>query len=948
MVCASCGSANPDDVKFCGQCGKGISRGDQVETVVLEGAATAAALTRTQYETGVLSPPPDATQSATWGVPRVAAAPIDLQSGSAFGSRYRIEALLGEGGMGAVYRAYDSELGRIVALKLVRPELASSPQTMKRFKQELLLASKISHKNILRIHDLGDVNGVKFITMALVEGADLANVIEKIGRLPFDRALNFAKQLCAALDAAHSEGVVHRDLKPQNILVDQADHVYVSDFGLAKSLEAEATLLTRTGQILGTPRYMSPEQVEGGVIDHRSDIYSLGLIFYEMFTSDVPFRGESTLQLMYQRINERPKDPRTVCPDLPPYVANIILKCLEKDAAKRYQQAREILADLESATAPEVTTPGLRPRDATRTISIQLPQPSRRWWLSTAAIVLLAIAALFATPVTRGWIFRSQGGVQHYLAVLPFRVADNADTTRYAADGVVDSLSAKLSGLRNVYVASANAVNGIIDKRNIDQQDPAKIARALGVTMLLSGTVQSSGDNVAFTISLDQTGKNAGNLLHRDFEGKRADLLTLEDNAFKGLVSALEIRPSNDELARTSTKPTEDSAAYELYLKGRSLFSSAQSVESLQSAAQLFEDATKSDPRFALAYAGLADTYLKIWDRTKDSVWSQRALGAAQQAQALNDSLPEVHFSLGRVDTYTGKTAEAIAELQRALELAPNSDEALRRLGGAYLAAGQQQEAIAAYAKATQINPYFWQNFTQLGAALFRMGKNDKALAAFQRVTELDPDRASGYANVGAVYLREAKWNDAIPMFQRAIKLQPTPAYYSNLGYAYYFLERYGDAVPMFAKAVEMAPNNVKFRGNLADAYRWSRQRDKAMAAYDQAIDLAYKSYQVNPKDAEVLGELAVFYAKKMDKAKATDFISRAREIDRSANELMYEEAIVHALAGDTALSLSSLSQALHNGYAWNEAAIDPELKSLRARPEFQNLAREYSSVLQK
>ena len=259
--------------------------------------------------------------------------------------------------MGAVYKAHDSELGRMVALKLVHPELATSPQIMQRFKQELLLASKITHKNILRIHDLGDVDGVKFISMVFVEGSDMARVIEKSGGLTIERALKYAKQLCGALQAAHDEGVVHRDLKPQNVLIDQADNLYVSDFGLAKSLGADLTAMTRVGQVLGTPRYMSPEQVEAKDVDHRSDLYSLGLIFYEMFTATLPFRAESTLQLMYKHVNEAPLDPRMACPGLPPYIANVIMKCLEKDPAKRYQSAHEILADLESQSAPAPSPP---------------------------------------------------------------------------------------------------------------------------------------------------------------------------------------------------------------------------------------------------------------------------------------------------------------------------------------------------------------------------------------------------------------------------------------------------------------------------------------------------------------------------------------------------------------------------------------------------------------
>ncbi|HLH17516.1 MAG TPA: serine/threonine-protein kinase, partial [Bryobacteraceae bacterium] len=224
---------------------------------------------------GAGAPGPGMTWGAIHSQPGAVGA-AGFTPGSEFG-RYRIEGRIGEGGMGAVYRALDTELNRTVALKLVRPELATNPQAMQRFKQELLLASRISHKNILRIHDLGDWNGVKFISMAFVEGTDLAGLLDREGRLPQERALRFTRQLAAALEAAHAEGVVHRDLKPQNILIDRGDNVYISDFGLAKSLEAEISMGTRTGQILGTPRYMSPEQVEAREVDSRSDLYSLGL-----------------------------------------------------------------------------------------------------------------------------------------------------------------------------------------------------------------------------------------------------------------------------------------------------------------------------------------------------------------------------------------------------------------------------------------------------------------------------------------------------------------------------------------------------------------------------------------------------------------------------------------------------------------------------------------------
>jgi tetratricopeptide (TPR) repeat protein/TolB-like protein len=921
MLCPACKTPVPASARQCPACGTPAPADDRTEIL----------------ETAPLEEEDADTQ---------------LRPGSSFGTRYRIEKLLGAGGMGAVYKAYDTELGRMVAIKLVRRELATSRQIMQRFKQELLLASRISHKNILRIHDLGEVDGIKFITMAFVEGADLAGLVEKNGRLPQDRALKFAKQLCAALDAAHSEGVVHRDLKPQNILVDHADQIYVSDFGLAKSLEPDMTAMTQAGQVLGTPRYMSPEQVEAKDLDQRSDLYSLGLIFYEMFTAELPFRAESSFQLMYKQVHEAAKDPRTVCPDLPEYIANIVLKCLEKDPAKRYQSAREILTDLESQSAPPIVSAAAAGASAgsstsvgataagNKTISIQVPKPARPgWWLAAGGIVLAAALA-FAVPGIRHRILPSRGSnagqptIQHYMAVLPFRVTGDDENGKYIADGVVDSLSAKLSGLRNVYVAPANAVSAAAK-----QPDQQKLARALGVKLLLTGTVTTGANNaVAITVTLNDTANKNQNLLHQDFSGVRQDLLTLEDQIFNKLVSTLAIKQSNEEMLRSTARPTENIGAYEIYLKGRNLWRGSQNANDLDKAIGLFNQAIKIDPRFALAYAGLADADRRMYDQTKDAVWTQRALGAAQQAQSLNDNLPEVHFTLGSIYTTTGRTAEAIAELQRALQLAPNSDEALRRLGTAYLNANQPQQAIDSYTKATDVNPYLWTNYNQLGIAYFQLGQNDQALKTFQHVTALAPDRAEGWANMGAVHYQQGKWNECIPEFQKAIELHPNAMYFSNLGTTYFYLSRYDDAAKMFEKAVSMAGNNARFRVYLADAYRWSGQTAKASTTYDDAISLAYKTIQVNPKDAETLGYLAIAYAKKGDAKQAAQFIVRARAIDNQSNELMYEEATIYTLAGQFKEALESLGQALRSGYPLEEAKSDPELKRLRETPEYAKL----------
>ena len=314
-----------------------------------------------------------------------------------FGPRYRIEKMIGAGGMGNVYKAFDKELSRTVALKTLLPELVSDYLLTQRFKQELLLASKISHRNILRIHDLGEVDGVKFITMAFIEGKDLNQLLKEEGPLPLERSLKIARQLCEALDAAHSEGVVHRDFKPQNVLVGANDHVYVSDFGLATSLETAKMGMTRTGAVMGTPRYMSPEQVEGKPVDSRSDLYALGLVLYEMVAGATPFSGDSTWQLMYQRVQVMPKDVKLVNPALPDYVARVIMHCLEKDPANRYQSAKEILADLDAGRSPSLT--------GTRTVQINLPVFEKRWWYAAGDGIILLVGLFFAIPKTRHWVF---------------------------------------------------------------------------------------------------------------------------------------------------------------------------------------------------------------------------------------------------------------------------------------------------------------------------------------------------------------------------------------------------------------------------------------------------------------------------------------------------------------------------------------------------------------
>jgi eukaryotic-like serine/threonine-protein kinase len=874
-----------------------------------------------------------------------------LSPGSDFGTRYRIQSLLGQGGMGRVYKALDKTLDRVIAIKVVRQGMMADSDALDRFKQELLLASKISHKNILRIHDMGELGDVKFITMAYVEGQDLHQVLQDNPKLPFERVLSFSQQLADALTAAHSEGVIHRDLKPQNILVAKNDQIYVSDFGLAKSFEDNNVATSRTGAFLGTPRYMSPEQVEGKPADQRSDLYAYGLILYEMVAGDVPFKGETTLQVMYQRIKETPKSPKLLNPELPNWFDNVIMRCLERDPETRYQSAAEIVFDLQGARSSVIPRGG---GTATRTVQIQIPQFAERRWTWVVAGVLALVILAFAISPLRHLILGSRATKSgaavsdipslaqgRFVAVLPFRVLGDEKSLGYVAEGLNEALSAKLFQLKDLRLASNAAVASVSDKDPLE-----KTARAVGANLLVTGVVQGSGDNMRIIVNLDDVpdGKRTWS---QEFSGVTKDLLSIEDQISAQLVTALAVKATNEEMAHAAERPTDNVEAYDLYLRGNQALKGPDSVKAAQSATEFFQQSIKQDPSFALAYTGLADASLLMYRSNKDSFWSEKALGAAERAEQLKESLPEVHFSLGTVYMKTGKTAQAIAELKRGLQLAPNSDQGYVRLGSAYLDSGQANQAVEAYKKAIEVNPYYWGSHMDLGDAYLSSGDNQKALAEFQRVTELEPENASGWMNIGVGYDRLGAYEQAIPAFQKSLELHPTWDAYSNLSSIYFNLHRYAEAVQTAEKAVELGPNQETAVGNLADAYRWSGQKDKANTTYEKAISLGFKELQVNPQDTDAMAGLALYYAKKGEPDKGMEFIRRARAIDGNDVELLYIQAVVENLSNHSADALRDLQQALSKGYPAKEADSDPELGSLKDRPEFNAILKRFSTKSQ-
>ena len=871
-----------------------------------------------------------------------------LQQGVLFGGRYEILGVLGQGGMGAVYKARDRELDRLIALKVIRPELAMDPAILQRFKQELILSRNITHKNVVRIYDLGEADGIRFISMEYVDGEDLRTMLRRHGKLSSQEAIAVVEQVCRALDSAHSEGVIHRDLKPQNIMRDKHGRIVVMDFGLARSLGDSG--LTQTGAIVGTLEYMSPEQALGTTLDQRSDIFSVGLIFYELLTGKAPYEADTAIASLMKRTREEARQASDVDASVPKSLSAIVARCLEREPANRYHSAVELLQQL---TTWE-TNPNISAEALSKMIAHPVVRPSRfnldlpgKSWMWIAGAVLVVVLATFAGRTLLNRPGTSSGesaqGIPSlkqgkYVAILPLKLVGDQKALGYVADGIQEALAAKLFQLKEIHLASSDAVDKVAAK----DLPLSKFARELGVNLVLQGMVQGNSDKLRVTLSLDDaaTGKR---LWSQEFPGAPGDVLALEDQIYGTVATALALKPTDEEQARVGAHPTENVKAYDLYLQGRNTLRNGHNQDAYRQAVGLFEQAIEKDSNFALAYSGLADASLRMYGESKEGVWAQKATLAAQQAEQRSNNLPEVHLSLGSVYSVTGKYTQAVTELKRALELAPNSDEAYRNLGDAYSFSGQSDEAIAAYQKAVAANAYYWTNHTALGNAYLGLGENAKALPEFQKVIEIAPDSPMGYEGVGSVYVREGKWGEAIPQFQKALALAPDSTTYSNLGTAYFWLKNYDQATKMYEKAVEMTPSNEELFGNLGDAYRWSGHSEQAAAAYSKAISLAFQQLQVNPRSATIMGDLGLLYAKKFDGPNALQYTNQARAISPDDVQLMYSEALVKALVGKPEDAIKPLKLALEKGYPAQEAWNDPELQKLQALPQFSQLVNQFT-----
>jgi tetratricopeptide (TPR) repeat protein/predicted Ser/Thr protein kinase len=793
MYCPQCGTANPPETTQCQKCASVLPRTEApvgagtMGGATMDSGATSGAFTGTGSGTG----------SGTGGV---AAGGAILEPGRVLGNRYEILAVLGQGGMGAVYKVHDREVGGFAALKVIRPEMANKPEVLQRFKQELILARQVTHKNVIRIHDLGEADGVKFITMDFVEGHDLASLIRERGKFEPEEAAGIIAQVCRALDAAHTEGVVHRDLKPQNIMVDTQGRVKVMDFGIARSTEAEGGM-TQTGALLGTPEYMSPEQAKGLHVDSRSDLFSLGIIFYEMLTGKTPFHAHTMMATIFKRTQEKARPPIELEATIPQQINDVVVKCLATEADDRFQSASEVLAALgrEGTTGLGTSLPGGLPAAAgagtasgsatvsgtattvgTGTATVSAPAPAgllagRNKWIAVGAVVV--VAALAAFFVFRGRTSRSVGTAAHplSLAILPFQNASGDASLDWLGSSLSEMLRTDIGqseGFRTVSPDRLHEVLNALGVTDSAQIDPGTLSRVAGLTdadMVLSGQYVKAGDKIQINAHLEDIKQQRTIPLMVQAANENA-LLGTVDQLAKAVQNGLSLAPSAMNQMRASAfRPSSKSvAALKNYSQGLTLLRQGNSLEALKQ----FQAATTADPNFALAYSQMAQTY--------------QQLGQDQKAQQYSGQAVDLSSNLPATEKYLIAAADA--------QIANNYDR-----------------AVAAYGQLSRFLPDDSQVQFNLGQLYENHGDLANALQHYQRVLAADPKNLEGLLAVGRVDIKSGNPQSSLDPLNRALSLavelnnqQGKAKVLQAIGIAYQFLNRPQDALENFQQSLDI------------------------------------------------------------------------------------------------------------------------------------------------
>lgn len=836
-------------------------------------------------------------------------------------SHYRIVSQLGKGGMGVVYKAEDTRLERPVALKFLPPE-SLEEQDKERFLREARTAALIHHPNICPIYDVDEVDGQLFFAMAFLDGQTISRLI---GGRPMDtrKAIDIAIQIASGLEEAHKSGIVHRDIKSNNIVVTERGHAYILDFGLA--LRPGSSRLTATGGVIGTPSYMSPEQAQGQAIDHRTDIWSLGVVLFEMLTGRLPFQRDRDIAVVHAIVHDpAPSISR------PAGLQHILEVALAKDPAQRWQTAREMADELRRVQGTAVSQGDMS------TVTMLMPVKRSRRWLLAAAVVSMVLLAVVAYYWQRGTAVKEQ-----HIAVLPFEIIGGDEGVRAIADGLVETLTSKLTDMEQFHGKLLVVPASEIRASKIGSAAQAR--RMYGANLVVTGSAQRLQSLIQFAVNLVDPVKMR-QIGARSFDFDATNAILLRDTALNGVLGLLEFQLTPAAQRSIRQGETSNSSAYAEYLKGRGYLVRLDIKGNIDLALDSFLNATKKDPQYALARAGLAEAYMRKATLTADKYWSDKALENAEQAVQIDQNLAAAHTNLGEVYARRGREDDAIREFQQALNLSPQNADAHRELAIVYANLGRFQEAESSYLEATKRRPTDWLTYIHLARFYRQRGRYSEAESVYQRAKVLTPDNAIIYRNLAAVYRAQGKYSNARAELQTALKIEPDPRAYSALGVAYYYEHRFQEAASAFEAAIDLDSSSYTAWGHLGMVYqRIPSQKGRVQSALRKAIELGEKWVEFTPKDYDARANLAEYWARLGETKNANEEITKIPENLRP----LYSSRIllVYELLGMRQKALDCVRD-LKDPAVLNDIKNDPDLTVLWSEPSVQETVRRLQKEL--